>query len=59
MNCYRIHFRTYMAGIVLLRQTQFVHAIDQAYRLIRELRDMHAQYGHTADFWLEPIGGAA
>jgi len=51
---YRIQYRTYLAGLTLLRQTNFAHDIDQAYRLMRELRELHMQYGHTADLWMVP-----
>jgi hypothetical protein len=51
---YRVHYRTYMAGLTMLRQTTFEHPLDQAYRLMRELREIHAQYGHTADVWMVP-----
>lgn len=51
---YVIHFRIYMAGLVLQRRTEFSHPIDQAYRLVRELRELHAEYGHTADVWMVP-----
>jgi len=56
---YAVHYRTYIAGLTLLRRTTFAHEIDQAYRLMRELRELHAQYGHTADVWMVPVGGEA